>query len=257
MASPVSTAGPPVRRCAPGCRRGWPTRSRSPPRRPLLRLSRRLSRDARCVGHGGQREGDPAPRAHPPLARAPKGGSGGRPQLGPAVPILGPVERSPLKRYDASPAELQERLAAERSGSAFLVFRDAAGLQRLVPLDQEADAVTLGRGSACAIRITWDNEVSRVHAELARVGHEWTIADMGLSRNGTFVNGQHLGGKHLLADGDVIRIGRTLIGYRSTGSDDDATVTAGGSSSVPELSPAQRAVLVELCRPLLAEGGVT
>jgi len=173
------------------------------------------------------------------------------------VPILGPVERSPLKRYDASPAELQERLAAERSGSAFLVFRDAAGLQRLVPLDQEADAVTLGRGSACAIRITWDNEVSRVHAELARVGHEWTIADMGLSRNGTFVNGQHLGGKHLLADGDVIRIGRTLIGYRSTGSDDDATVTAGGSSSVPELSPAQRAVLVELCRPLLAEGGVT
>ena len=40
------------------------------------------------------------------------------------------------------------------------------------------------------------------------------------------------------------------------GSDEDATVTSAGRSAAPDLTPAQRAVLVELCRPLLTEGGI-
>ena len=60
-------------------------------------------------------------------------------------------------------------------------------------------------------RSPWDTEVSRLHAVLARVGDEWTIADEGLSRNGSFVNGQRLRGRRRLRDGDAITIGRTLL----------------------------------------------
>lgn len=164
-------------------------------------------------------------------------------------------DASPLDRHAASPAELQQRMEAEQTRSAFLVYRDGAGAQQLVVLDAEDGSLTVGRGSASTIRIDWDDEVSRIHAELQRIGTTWTVSDMGLSRNGTYVNGERLTGRRVLADRDLIRVGRTVLAYRSTAEDDQTTVTALGETP-PDLSPAQRAVLVELCRPLLAEGNL-
>ena len=38
--------------------------------------------------------------------------------------------------------------------------------------------------------LTWDPDASRVHAELVRLADAWVVVDDGLSRNGTFVNGE-------------------------------------------------------------------
>jgi hypothetical protein len=93
----------------------------------------------------------------------------------------------PLNSHASTPRELGERIAAERSGGAFLVFRDGDGVQVIVPLDAQPDRVTIGRRPSNTIALDWDSEVSRVHAELERTGEEWTVLDDGLSHNGTFV----------------------------------------------------------------------
>jgi transcriptional regulator with GAF, ATPase, and Fis domain len=57
-----------------------------------------------------------------------------------------------------------------------------------------------------------DAEASRQHAVVARDGDGWTVADQG-SRNGTFLDGALLTGPRPLADGSLIRVGKTLIVY--------------------------------------------
>jgi transcriptional regulator with GAF, ATPase, and Fis domain len=54
-----------------------------------------------------------------------------------------------------------------------------------------------------------DSEISRHHATIERVDGAWTIADQG-SRNGTFVDGRRVE-RAPLADGTVVRVGRTLL----------------------------------------------
>ena len=160
------------------------------------------------------------------------------------------LEDSPLARHTASPAELQERLLAERHGDPFLVWRRDAGAQQLFALHPGLRRVTIGRGPSNDISLGWDTEVSRVHAELERLGGEWTLVGDGLSRNGTWINGARVSGRHRLRDGDVLQIGQTLIAYRVPDPDDSRpTVAAGGRASAPELTGAQRRVLEALCRP--------
>src|SRR4051812_20473155 len=93
-----------------------------------------------------------------------------------------------------SPMELAQRLQAERRGLPFLVHLDGSGCQRLVDLGVAAQMLSIGRGPATDIALSWDGEVSRVHAVLERVGDDWTLVDDGLSRNGSFVNGRRLRG---------------------------------------------------------------
>lgn len=163
---------------------------------------------------------------------------------------MAPVDPSPLAAHAATPAELRERIEAERSGAPFLVLRDADGAQRLLVLDPAAGRVTIGRGAGSDLALAWDEEVSRLHAELERLGDEWTVVDDGLSRNGTFVNGRRISGRHRLRDGDVLRVGRTQIAFRvPEPADSSPTVAAGGGAEVPALSATQRAVLTALCRP--------
>ena len=160
------------------------------------------------------------------------------------------LEDSPLARHAATPAELQERLAAERGGEPFLVLRRDGGPQQLFALHPGLRRVTIGRGPANDIALPWDTEVSRVHAELERLGGEWTVVDDGLSRNGTWVNGTRVARRHRLRDGDVVQTGQTLIAYRMPKPQDSRpTAIAGGTSAAPALTPAQRRVLEALCRP--------
>ncbi len=157
---------------------------------------------------------------------------------------------SPLAAHAATPAELRERIEAERAGEPFLVYRDDDGAQRLVVLCTDRARATIGRSAGNDVALGWDTEVSRLHAELERLGDEWTVADEGLSRNGSFVNAQRISGRHRLRDGDVIRVGRTSIAYRVPQAPDSRpTVAAGRGTELPVLSATQRAVLVALCRP--------
>jgi hypothetical protein len=147
-----------------------------------------------------------------------------------------------------SPAELQTLIHATRRGRPFLFLRDYGAAQRLVTLD--ADRVVLGRAPGNDLQIAWDPRVSGVHAYLERRGGRWVIEDDGLSRNGTFVNGERLRGQRTLRDGDVIGIGDTLIGFRHPEPEPVMATMPVATVRAPEVSDAQRRVLVALCRPL-------
>ena len=125
------------------------------------------------------------------------------------------IDDTPLGTHAASPAELQRApawpsAAATRSSSTAA----ATGGQQLFTLHPGLRRVTIGRGPSNDIALGWDTEVSRLHAELERLGGEWTLVDDGLSRNGTWLNGQRVAGRQRLRDGDVLQVGQTLIAFR-------------------------------------------
>jgi len=153
-----------------------------------------------------------------------------------------------------SAADLKQQIEAERAGVPFLVYRDAEQHQHLFLLSDELERVTVGRGSSSDIWLDWDSEVSRVHAELGRTGDSWTVADDGLSRNGSYVNGERVRGR--LLDADVLRIGSTLMTFRQPRQTTIAeTSVAADGVSRASVSDAQRRVLVALCRPFKDSNG--
>jgi pSer/pThr/pTyr-binding forkhead associated (FHA) protein len=146
--------------------------------------------------------------------------------------------------------ELKAQIEAERAGAPFLVYRDQGGEQRLVGLGGGAAELWVGRSPSADVRLSWDDQVSALHAQLEVVGDECTLVDEGLSRNGSHVNGERVSGRHRLRDGDVVRFGRTAVLYRAPGAAEaGSTVIAADALSAADVSPAQRRVLVELCRP--------
>lgn len=153
--------------------------------------------------------------------------------------------------HEASPAELKERIEFERRGTAFVVYRTEGGEQVILDLGGVASPVTIGRRSDNDVPLTWDAEVSRVHAQLERVGVEWTLVDDGLSRNGSWLNGDVVHGRRRLRDGDRMCFGETAVTYRAPpDTEPDSTVTVNvGGASIP-LTDVQRRVLIALCRPL-------
>jgi len=159
------------------------------------------------------------------------------------------MAQSPLQAHSATPAELRERIEAERRGRPFLVFRDGDGAQRLHDLSGR-ERLSVGRGSGNELSLPWDTEVSRLHAELEAIAGEWTVTDDGLSRNGTFVNGTRISGRTRLRDGDLLRVGQTSIAYRRPEAEDSMpTQVAGARLTLTDLPPTQRQVLVALARP--------
>jgi pSer/pThr/pTyr-binding forkhead associated (FHA) protein len=173
--------------------------------------------------------------------------TGDRQNPGMAVPrpLIGP--------HAASPQELKVQLEANRRGKPYLLMRDAEGEQVLVALPAEWRPMTVGRSPDCDVCLGWDAKVSRVHAQLERLGGDWTVEDDGLSRNGTFVNGERLVGRHRLHDGDIMRFGGTEVAFRAPREGVDSTVI-GRSVARPVLSEAQRRVLISLCRPYREPG---
>lgn len=163
------------------------------------------------------------------------------------------MHESPLSAHAATPAELQTRLAAVRHGFPFLVLRDGAGAQILVPLE-ERERVTVGRRPENDLPLPWDRLVSRIHAEFELVAGDWVVGDDGLSTNGTWVNDRRLAGRARLRDGDLVRVGGTVIAFCSPQDPVDGTAVADDAAAAVRLTPAQRRVLVELCRPALEQG---
>jgi pSer/pThr/pTyr-binding forkhead associated (FHA) protein len=132
---------------------------------------------------------------------------------------------------------------------AVLVYRDDAGAQQFFPLES-GGSLTIGRSSGCDVQLAWDEQVSRVHAALELVGSDWTLVDDGLSRNGTFLNGERLNGRRRLHDGDTFVLGSTSFAFRNT-SRGSTQLTKVGEQMVTaaSLSPTQRQVVTALCRP--------
>jgi hypothetical protein len=149
-----------------------------------------------------------------------------------------------------TPVELQAIIHAERRAESFLMYRDGEGRLQTVPLSGE---FTVGRNAEAALSIHWDDQVSGLHAELKELGGELTLVDDGLSRNGSYVNGERVHGRRRLRDGDRLQFGRTvLIVRRPTDGEHRTTAVAiNAVATAVELSARQREVLTALCRPLL------
>jgi len=162
-----------------------------------------------------------------------------------------PEDEAPTGPKAVTAVELKAQIEAERLGRPFLVHRDAGGEQRIVTVEEGVESLWIGRGESADVRLDWDREVSGLHAQLELVGDDCTLVDEGLSRNGSFVGAERVHGRRRLRDGDMLRFGRTVVLYRAPGAGEESaeTVLSGGALEAAGVSPAQRRVLVTLCRP--------
>lgn len=91
--------------------------------------------------------------------------------------------------------------------AATLVIRRGEGAGSEHPLDGE---VVIGRERGSADLVLDDPGVSRRHAAVRDEGGRIIVADLG-SSNGTYANGRRIDGTAVLADGDEIELGGTVI----------------------------------------------
>lgn len=113
------------------------------------------------------------------------------------------------------------------------------------------ETTTIGRGPGVDVSLD-DPSVSRLHAELVRRGPYVYVADLGLSRNGTLVNGRPVN-RAVLGPHDVISFGAVRARLRGLPEDDNAAATGvlAVTEVVPDLTRRERDVLASLCRPAL------
>lgn len=150
----------------------------------------------------------------------------------------------------ATASELKAQIEAEREGRPFLIFRDGEGRHQIFELGDETDRLSIGRRSSADVALTWDEGVSRLHAELRRIGEDWTLVDDGLSMNGSFVNGERVRGQRRLHDGDALRLGGAVLVFRRpTEAESLGTIPLADLNLIVSLSATQRKVLIALCRP--------
>ena len=113
------------------------------------------------------------------------------------------------------------------------------------------DVTTIGRGLRVDVRLD-DPSVSRLHAEIVRRGPYYYLADLGLSRNGTRVNGRPIA-RRVLEDGDVLTFGSARCRIEGLPSEELAAEAEVRRSAAPELTRRELDVLISLCRPALSD----
>ena len=116
---------------------------------------------------------------------------------------------------EPAPGETPAETAARRSGDPYLVYSDGRGRRHVLSLPGTWDRVAIGRSPNVDVVLSWDARVSTVHAELTRLGDDWLLVDDGLSRNGSFVNGERVAGRRRLRDGDRLRFGATEVRFHA------------------------------------------
>jgi adenylate cyclase len=93
-----------------------------------------------------------------------------------------------------------------------LLVQDPLGSKR--PFEWDGDELTIGRGVDATLKLE-DGHASRLHAKVNREAGHYVIADLN-SGNGLYVNDERVR-QRVLAEGDVIRIGRSRMVVESAG----------------------------------------
>lgn len=122
------------------------------------------------------------------------------------------------------------------------------GTGEVIPL--RGEVTTIGRGLGVDVRLD-DPSVSRLHAEIVRRGPYYYVADLGLSRNGTRVNGRPVA-RRVLDDGDVLTFGAARCRVEGL-PQEELAAEAELRRSAPELTRRELDVLISLCRPALSD----
>ncbi|MDE3720552.1 FHA domain-containing protein [Nocardiopsis sp. N85] len=113
------------------------------------------------------------------------------------------------------------------------------------------EVTTVGRGEGADLRLD-DPSVSLLHAELVRRGPYVYVVDMGLSRNGTRVNGRPIA-RRVLEEGDVVSFGGARCRVGGLPQEQISPDVELRRSSAPELTRRELDVLTALCQPALSE----
>ncbi len=113
------------------------------------------------------------------------------------------------------------------------------------------EVTTVGRGQGVDVRLN-DRSVSRLHAEIVRRGPYIYVVDLGLSRNGTRVNGRPVA-RRVLADGDVVAFGVARCRVGGLPREDLPAEAELRRPAVPDLTRRELDVLASLCRPALSD----
>jgi hypothetical protein len=126
-----------------------------------------------------------------------------------------PEALDPGDPQPATAEEVERHRRAQLHGDPHLVYRNADGRLEVLSLPGSWEQVNIGRSVGAEVSLPWDPLVSTVHAKLERVGDDWVLIDGGLSRNGTYVNGERLPSRRRLDDGDELRFGRTRVTFHA------------------------------------------
>ena len=118
-----------------------------------------------------------------------------------------------------------------------------------IPLRQEV--TTIGRGRFVDVQLA-DPSVSMLHAEIVCRGPYVYVTDLGLSRNGTRVNGR-LVARRLLSDGDVLTFGSARCRVGGIAIEDLCADAELRRPAAPELTRRELDVVTSLCRPALSD----
>jgi hypothetical protein len=113
------------------------------------------------------------------------------------------------------------------------------------------DVTTIGRGRSVDIHLT-DPSVSRLHAEIIRRGPYAYVTDLGLSRNGTRVNGR-LVARRVLEEGDVLTFGLARCRVFGIAAEEFTAEVELRRPATPELTRRELDVVTSLCRPALSD----
>jgi hypothetical protein len=113
------------------------------------------------------------------------------------------------------------------------------------------DVTTIGRGRSVDVHLP-DPSVSRLHAEIVCRGPYAYVTDLGLSRNGTRVNGR-LVARRVLEEGDVLSFGSARCRVFGLVPEEFAAEVELRRPAAPELTRRELDVVTSLCRPALSD----
>jgi predicted component of type VI protein secretion system len=119
----------------------------------------------------------------------------------------------------------------------------------VMPLQE--DVTTIGRGKSVDVHLA-DPSVSRLHAEIIRRGPYAYVTDLGLSRNGTRVNGR-LVARRVLEEGDVLTFGSARCRVFGIAAEEFTAEVELRRPAAPELTRRELDVVTSLCRPALSD----
>ena len=118
---------------------------------------------------------------------------------------------------DSEAAKAPPKAEAPKEKIHWLVCRKGMDLGRSWHIGSRR--VTVGRGTNNYVQLK-DGSVSRVQCQVVPEGDGLAVVDM-TSSNGTFVNGKAVR-KHVLANGDILRVATTELEYQRSGEFDNA-----------------------------------
>jgi hypothetical protein len=143
--------------------------------------------------------------ARPPSSPAMPPVSAAHPALPPLPPIRGRVATDTGRQGSSVVGR-----AGSKPGITHVLVVDGPGTRHELTTGRNV----IGRGTEADIRLP-DTGVSRKHVDVVLDGGTAFAEDLG-STNGTLVNGRRIS-RQALSDGDVIRIGHSVLVYRQDG----------------------------------------